>query len=34
MSHFVVGDDAACIGVGKATLDHQAERQLANQFFT
>jgi hypothetical protein len=34
MGHFVVGDDATGIGIGKATLDHQAERQLPDQLFT
>ena len=33
MSHFVVGDDATGIGIGKATLDHHAERQLPDQLF-
>jgi hypothetical protein len=33
MGHFVVGDDATGIGIGKATLDHHAERQLSYQFF-
>ena len=34
MGHFVVGDDATGIGIGKATLDHDAERQLPDQLFT
>ena len=34
MGHFVVGDDATGIGIGKATLDHHAERQLPDQLFT
>lgn len=33
MSHFVVRDDATGIGVGKATLDHHAERQLPDELF-
>jgi len=33
MSHFVVRDNATGIGIGKATLDHHAERQLPNQLF-
>jgi organic hydroperoxide reductase OsmC/OhrA len=33
MGHFVVGDDATGIGIGKATLDHHAERQLPDQLF-
>jgi len=32
MDHFVVGDDATGIGIGKATVDHQAESQLPDQF--
>lgn len=34
MSHVVVRDDATGIGVGKATLDHHAERQLPDELFT
>jgi hypothetical protein len=33
MGHFVVRDDATGIGIGKATLDHHAERQLSDQLF-
>jgi len=33
MGHFVVGDDATGIGVGKATCNHQAERQLPDELF-
>ena len=31
MGHFVVGDDATGIGIGKATLDHHAECQRPDQ---
>ena len=34
MGHFVVGDDSTGIGIGKATLDHHAERQLSDELFT
>ena len=34
MSHFVVRDDATGIGVGKATFDHHADRQLSDELFT
>ena len=33
MGHFVVGEDATGIGIGKATLDHHTERQLPHQLF-
>ena len=33
MGHFAVGDDATGIGIGKATLDHHAERQFPDQLF-
>jgi len=33
MCHFVVRDDATGIGIGKATLDHHADRQLPDQLF-
>jgi len=34
MGHYVVGDDAPGIGIGKATLDHHAKRKLPDQLFT
>jgi hypothetical protein len=33
MGHVIIRDDATGIGVGKSTLDHQAERELPHEFF-
>ncbi len=33
MRHFIVGDDATGIGIGKTTLDHQAESEFPDEFF-
>jgi len=32
MRHFIVGDDATGIGIGKATLDHEAECKFPDKF--
>ena len=32
MGHVVIGDDATGIGVGKSTLNHQAEGKLPHEF--